>query len=121
MRLVIRIEIFIENYKKYDRPGGLSILRGLPGLVRMLAWPAWHRPGRKIMACACHRQAGPGRQAGLTACFILCGGTQFFIKQCRVHLVESSYFWNKKGLKHSKTFSPTSNVVTRRSCKNSIF
>jgi len=38
-------------------------LSGLPGLPRVLAWPAWHRPGLNIMACACHRQAGPGRQA----------------------------------------------------------
>jgi len=55
-----------------DRPGlGLSILSSLPGLYRVLAWPACHRPGPETTACACHRQAGPGRQAGLMACLDL--------------------------------------------------
>jgi len=37
---------------------------GLPGLLKQSAWPAYDRPGFKNVACACHRQAGPGRQAG---------------------------------------------------------
>jgi len=37
----------------------------LPGLRRVLAWPAWPVPGLKITACACHRQAGTGRPNGL--------------------------------------------------------
>jgi hypothetical protein len=47
-----------------DRPGhGLPISSGLPGLSRVTAWPAWDRTGSEITACACYRQAGPGRQA----------------------------------------------------------
>ena len=68
-------KVYIENkiiyIKNRDRPGGLVFLSCLPGLDEGSAWPAASRPGLKIMACACHRQAGPGRQAGLVAWLML--------------------------------------------------
>jgi len=33
--------------------------------------PAWPVTGMKITACACHRQAGAGRQAGRMPCLDL--------------------------------------------------
>jgi hypothetical protein len=54
----------ISRESKSDRPGGLTFLSGLPGLIKQSAWPTCDRPGFKNVACACHRQAGPGRQAG---------------------------------------------------------
>ena len=63
---------FLLKIKKTLQAGGPPTSIGLPGLNEIFAWPVWPVPGLKITACACFRQAGAGRRAGLTACFDLC-------------------------------------------------